>query len=153
MLRIVPALALGLIRALDSTWRYRETGREHLDAVLADGNPAIMAFLHGRTFTLLRHMTRAGNGQWISMCSKSLDGEAMARIEERLRKAWDRTLLPKPFARVDIVYGRPIDVPSKLDAAGAAALTAEVEQQFVALQQEADTLSGFGDDEPVRAPA
>jgi len=227
MLGIVPPLALALIRTLSWTWRRRETGRERFDRALADRRPVILAFLHGRTFALLRHMTRAGNGRWISMCSKSLDGEAMARIEERLgldvvrgssgrdglpaiqemirrvrsssasgaalavdgsrgprgrvqggvvrlarwtggrilpltaaaspawifRRAWDRTLLPRPFARVDIVYGEPIDVPAELTAVDAEKLAIVVEERLVELQRHADELSGFGDDEPVRAPA
>lgn len=227
MLHLVPSLALGVIRLLGWSWRYRESGREHLDEVLADDRPAIVGFLHGRTFALVHHMTRPGNGHWVSMCSKSLDGEAMARVEERLglevvrgssgrdgleavqemirrvrrsttsgaalavdgsrgprgrvqggvvrlarwtggrilpvtasarsawifRRAWDRTLLPKPFTTVHLVYGEPIEVPAKLDAAAAEAIALEVEERLVALQARADELSGGGDDEPVRAPA
>ncbi|MCZ6508228.1 MAG: lysophospholipid acyltransferase family protein [Acidobacteria bacterium] len=227
MLSVVPTLALGCIRLLAWTWRYREWDRQRFDAALADERPTIMAFLHGRTFVLLRHMTRPGNGAWVSMCSKSLDGEAMARIEERLgldvvrgssgrdglqamqeiirrvrrtpatgaslavdgsrgprghvqggivrlarwtggcilpitaaarpawifRRAWDRTLLPLPFARVDVVYGETIEVPSRLDAAGAESLRARLEESLVALQAKADEASGLADEEPVRAPS
>lgn len=225
MLTVVPALTLGLIRALDRSWRYRETDRHHFDAALADSRPTILAFLHGRTFTLLRHMCRPRNGRWLSMCSKSLDGEAMARIEERLglevvrgssgrdgleavqemirrvrrqpglgaalaidgsrgprgqvqggvirlarwtggkvlpitaaarpakifQRAWDRTLLPLPFARVEIVYGEPLEVPKKLNAHHAEELRRQLEQQMIALQHQADALAGFADSEPVRA--
>lgn len=224
MLSVVPALTLGLIRALDRSWRYRETGRHHFDAALAGSRPTILAFLHGRTFTLLRHMCRPRNGRWLSMCSKSLDGEAMARIEERLglevvrgssgrdgleavqemirrvrcqpglgaalaidgsrgprghvqggvirlarwtggkvlpitaaarpakifQRAWDRTLLPLPFARVEIVYGEPLDVPKKLNAHRAEELRRQLEEEMIVLQHRADTLAGFSDSEPVR---
>lgn len=225
MLHVVPPLALGLIRLLDWTWRYRETGREHLDRALIDPRPTIVAFLHGRTFAILCHTARASQRPWVSMCSKSLDGEAMARIEESLgldvvrgssgrdgleaiqemirrvraspasgaalavdgsrgprgrvqggvvrlarwtggsilpitasarpawifRRAWDRTLLPKPFARVEIAYGEPLAVPARLDARAAAALALELEERLVALQAVADRASGLGDEEPVRA--
>ena len=33
-------------------------------------------------------------------------------------RSWDRTVLPKPFARVEFVYGEPLTVPAKLDSAG-----------------------------------
>jgi lysophospholipid acyltransferase (LPLAT)-like uncharacterized protein len=223
---VVPPLAYGLLRLLDRTWRYHETGREHFDRALADPRPTIVACLHGRVFALLCHTARVSDRPWISMCSKSLDGEAMAHIERRLgldvvrgssgrdgleaiqemvrrvrrspasgavlavdgsrgprgrvqggivrlarwtggsilpitaaarpawifRRAWDRTLLPKPFARVEIAYGEALAVPGRLDAAAAAALSLELEERLVALQAAADRRSGFGDDEPVRAP-
>ena len=82
MTGIVPPAAWTLIQLLGMSWRFRETDREHLDGALADPRPTILAFLHGRTFTMLRHVARMGG--WVSMCSKSLDGEAMARVEERL---------------------------------------------------------------------
>jgi hypothetical protein len=66
------------------------------------------------------------------------------------RKAWDRTLLAKPFARIDIVYGDWIEVPAKLKAAAAEEHRQLVEERLIALQARADDLSGFGDTEPVR---
>ncbi|MDH3404594.1 MAG: lysophospholipid acyltransferase family protein [Acidobacteriota bacterium] len=226
MLRLAPPLGLGILNLLDRTWRYRVTGREHLEAALAGSSPTIVAFLHGRTFALLRHLVRECHGTWVSMCSKSLDGEAMARIEERLglevvrgssgrdglqalqemvrrvrhtpvagaalavdgsrgprgrvqggivrlarwtggrilpvtasarpakifRRAWDRTMLPLPFARVDVVYGELLDVPASSDAHATEALRAGLEERMVALQAQADELSGHRDDEPLRVP-
>lgn len=226
MLHLVPFVALAVLRALDRTWRYHETGGEHLAAALAGPRPTIAAFLHGRTFLLMRRLTRPGRGRWVSMCSKSLDGEAMARIEERLgldvvrgssgrdglqavqemirrvrrtpgcgaalavdgsrgprgrvqggivrlarwtggvilpltasarpawifRRAWDRTLLPMPFARVEIVYGAPIEVPAQLDAAGAETLRSRLEASLVELQARADAASGCADPRGVFDP-
>ncbi len=223
---VVPEVALALIRLLDASWRYRETDRRHLVAALGSGKPVIGAFLHGRIFLLLRHMSRRRNGRWLSMCSKSLDGDAMARVEERLgfevvrgssgggglqavvdmidrvqaspglgaclavdgsrgprgrvqggvvalarrsgglilpvtasarpahifRRAWDRTLLPLPFARVDVVYGEPFEVPARMRAAQLKEWCVDLEDRMVALQARADELSGAGDSEPVRAP-
>ena len=74
----------GLLRALHWSWRYRETGREHLEACLKSDSPTVIAFFHGRTFVLLQHMCRPRNGSWMSMWSKSSDGDAMAWIERRL---------------------------------------------------------------------
>jgi lysophospholipid acyltransferase (LPLAT)-like uncharacterized protein len=226
MLKVVPCLVLWFIKALNRTWTIRETGREHLDAAVAAREPAIAAFLHGRTFLLLRHMTRMPNANWVSMCSKSLDGEAMAQVEEKLglhvvrgssgqgglealqemiqrvrsqpgfgaglavdgsrgprghvqggivrmarwtggrilpmtasatrgwifRRSWDRTFLPFPFARVEIAYGEPIDVPRKLNAAQIEMLRRQVEDSLLRLQATVDELAGFSDEEPVQAP-
>ena len=226
MLKLVPCIAYWLIRALNRTWTIRETGREHLDNVLAAREPTIGAFFHGRTFLLLRHMTDLPNVNWVSMCSKSLDGEAMARVEEKLglhvvrgssgrdglealqemiqrvrsqpgfgaglavdgsrgprghvqggivrmarwtggrilpmtasanrgwifRRSWDRTFLPFPFARVEIAYGSPINVPRNLNAAQIESLRKQVEDSLLALQATVDELAGFSDEEPVQAP-
>ncbi len=67
------------------------------------------------------------------------------------RRAWDRTLLPWPFARVDVVFGEPIEVPSRLNAVAAEQIRVEVEESLVRLQRTADELAGFGDDMPVKA--
>lgn len=226
MQKVVPALALLSIRILDATWRYRETGRDNFDTCRETGRPVVGAFLHGRIFLLLRYMSRPRNGRWLSMCSKSLDGDAMAEIETRLgyevvrgssgrdglqaavdmirriradknlnaclavdgsrgprgrvqggivalaqrtggiilpvassarpayifKKAWDRTILPWPFARVEIVYGTPMELPSRLRGLELAELSSELEARLVELQEKADHLSGFSDPEPIQAP-
>ncbi len=222
-----PVVAFSLITLLRATWRVRETGRENFDRALASGRGPVVAFLHGRAFMLLNTIRGRKRGRWLSMCSKSLDGDGMARLERWLgfrvirgssghdglqalvdmirlmrdepglgaclavdgsrgprgvvqggiislaqrtggmiipvtisarpawifRKAWDRTLLAKPFARIDIVYGDWIEVPAKLKAAAAEEQRQLVEERLIALQARADALSGFGDTEPVRPPA
>ncbi len=224
MLTIIPSLTLGLVRFLNWTWRVHETGREQLDATVAAPEPVIAAFLHGRTFVLIRHMTKMPAAKWVSMCSKSLDGEAMAKVEERLglvvvrgssgrdgleaiqemiglvrsksgygaalaidgsrgprghvqggivrmarwtggrilpitasakpawvfRSAWDRTLLPFPFAKVVFAYGKPIDVPGKLNAKQIEEVRSLVEDRLLELQRTADSLTGFTDHEPIQ---
>ena len=226
MRHVVPSAVLALLRTLDLTWRYHETDRQHLDAVLASDRPAIGAFLHGRLVPLLRFMGRPRNGRWLAMCSKSLDGDAMARVEEGLgyevirgssgrdglqaivdmirrvrdtpglgaclavdgsrgprghvqggivslaqrtggllipmtaaarpahifRRAWDRTLLPLPFARVHLVYGEPMEIPARLRPAEFEHWRSTLEDRLVALQERADALAGWSDDAPTRAP-
>lgn len=219
MRHLVPALALFLVRTLDLTWRYRLLHRERLQACLDAEEPVVAAFLHGRTFALLRHMSRPKNGRWQSMCSKSLDGDAMTKVEEGLgltvvrgssgtdgleaivemirngrrdpglgsclavdgsrgprgrvqggivalavrcggailpvtasakpahifRSAWDRTLLPLPFARVVIAFGEPIEVPKRPNAEETETIRAELEVRLERLQAEADEVSGQSD--------
>lgn len=225
MRRVVPTLVLGLLWLLDLSWRYREIGRERFEKVRRPDRGVVGAFLHGRTFLLARFMSRPRNGRWIAMCSTSLDGDAMAAVEEGLgfvvvrgssghggllaitemikrskaspelssclavdgsrgprghvqggvislaqrtcgivvpvtasarpawifRKAWDRTMLAWPFAKVAIAFGEPLEVPAKLNRAQHDALRVELEERLVALQAEADRAVGGGDSEPVRA--
>lgn len=223
---LLPTAVTTLLRGLDFSWRYHEHDRHHLEEALASPAPVIGAFLHGRIFPLLRFMGRPRNGRWLSMCSKSLDGDAMAKVEESLgfevirgssgrdglqavvdmirrvrdtpglgaclavdgsrgprgrvqggivslaqrtggllipitaaahpalilRRAWDRTLVPAPFARVHIAYGAPMALPARLRPAEFEDWRQRLEDRLVALQSEADTLCGHGDDAPVRAP-
>lgn len=226
MRHVVPEIAFTLLRALRLTWRIRETGREHYDRSVTGGRAPVIAFLHGRAFMLLDTIRGRNERCWFSMCSQSLDGDAMSRLEERLgfdvvrgssgggglqaivdiiravrdrpgagaclavdgsrgprghvqggiislaqrtggfvlpvtisassawifRRAWDRTLLAKPFARVELVFGPPLEVPPKLKAPEFDRLRRELGTRLVALQATADALSGNGDSEPVQAP-
>jgi lysophospholipid acyltransferase (LPLAT)-like uncharacterized protein len=221
---VAPVIALTLITLLRASWRVRETGRENFDRALASGRGPVVAFLHGRAFMLLNTIRGRKRGRWLSMCSKSLDGDGMTKLEQWLgfrvirgssghdglqalvdmirlmrdepgmgaclavdgsrgprgvvqggiislaqrtggmiipvtisarpawifRKAWDRTLIAKPFARVDIVFGEWIEVPAKLKAPEAGVIREALEERLIALQAQADQLSGFGDTEPVR---
>ncbi len=225
MLYIVPFLVLGLIRALNSTWRIRETGRERFDDAVAAPEPAIGAFLHGRIFALIRNMTKTTDGKWVSMCSKSLDGDAMTQVQESLglkvvrgssgrdgleaiqemiqmirsqpgmgaalavdgsrgprghvqggvvrmarwtggqilpmaasakfawtiKGSWDRTLLPLPFARVEIVYGTAIKVPKKLNPEIIERIRLQAEESLLDLQRTANALAGANSAEPIQA--
>jgi lysophospholipid acyltransferase (LPLAT)-like uncharacterized protein len=206
----------GLLRTLHHSWRYSESGREHLDACLSSDSPTVVAFFHGRTFVLLQFMCRPGNGSWMSMCSKSSDGDAMAWIEQRLglevirgssgsggleaivdmirfvranpkigptlavdgsrgprgivkggvislaqrtggkilpisasasrahifKRSWDQTMLPLPFARVELRYGEPLSVPAKPSAEQFEAIRSSLESRLRQLQRDSDISLG-----------
>lgn len=225
MRRILPEVAWLGLRVLQLTWRVRETGRAYYDRAVGSGRSPVIGFLHGRAFMLLDTIRGRRRRRWFSMCSTSLDGDAMARLETRLgfdvirgssghgglqaiidiiravrdnpgsgaclavdgsrgprghvqggiislaqrtggmvlpvtvsasstwvfRRAWDRTMIAKPFARVEVVFGEPIEVPAKLKAPEFERLRAELEERLIALQTGADALSGLADNEPVRA--
>ena len=74
-----------LIGALGRTWRIEVVeGREHLDALLAGGPPAILAFWHDRVvlgayYTGMR-MARMQGVDVTALTSRSGDGELVARI-------------------------------------------------------------------------
>ncbi len=67
------------------------------------------------------------------------------------RSAWDRTMLPLPFAKVEIAYGKPIEVPSKLSPTQIEEIRVQVEQSLLNLQKAANEHIGFTDLEPVQA--
>ena len=222
---VAPEVAFVVLTLLRASWRVRETGREHFDHATAAGRGPVVAFLHGRAMMLLNTIRGRRRGRWLSMCSKSLDGDGMTKLEERLgfevirgssgrdglqaiidmirlmrdtpglgaclavdgsrgprgvvqggiislaqrtggvivpvtisaspawifRKSWDRTLLAMPFARVEVVFGAPVEVPPKMKAPEFSRLCTSLEDGLVALQAQADRLSGFGDTAPVRA--
>jgi lysophospholipid acyltransferase (LPLAT)-like uncharacterized protein len=77
---------------------------------------------------------------------------ASARPAWIFRKAWDRTLLPLPFSRVEVVFGEPFTVPARLRAPEMEHWRSELEERMVALQERADALAGLVDDAPIRAP-
>jgi lysophospholipid acyltransferase (LPLAT)-like uncharacterized protein len=51
--------------------------------------------------------------------------------------SWDRTMLPKPFARLDVRYGEPLAVPADLSAERLEGLRRELEKRLNGLYQEA----------------
>jgi lysophospholipid acyltransferase (LPLAT)-like uncharacterized protein len=53
-------------------------------------------------------------------------------------EGWDRFQIPKPFSRVRIVYGEPIEVPRRTTSAEIDALGARVEEALGALMRRAD---------------
>jgi lysophospholipid acyltransferase (LPLAT)-like uncharacterized protein len=52
-------------------------------------------------------------------------------------RSWDRTVIPKPFSRIDFYYGEPIFVPSELKAEGIEEYRLLLEQRLNGLYAEA----------------
>ena len=65
--------------------------------------------------------------------------------------SWDRTVVPLPFAKVHVVFGNPIEVPPRLDAAETERIRVQLERALLELHAEADGLSGFHDSAPLQA--
>jgi lysophospholipid acyltransferase (LPLAT)-like uncharacterized protein len=82
--RVLPPIVLRLYRGLGRSWRYVTHHPERFAAARASQRPLVGAFLHARTFQLLSYFSRPEQGEWVLMCSKSRDGDAMAYIEQRL---------------------------------------------------------------------
>jgi lysophospholipid acyltransferase (LPLAT)-like uncharacterized protein len=46
-------------------------------------------------------------------------------------RSWDRFLIPKPFSRVLVRFGEPIDVPEQIDSETFEALRRKVEKKMI----------------------
>lgn len=51
---------------------------------------------------------------------------------------WDRFLIPKPFARLQIVYGEPVWIPRDADEAALQAIAEDIEGRMAALTRRAE---------------
>jgi len=60
-------------------------------------------------------------------------------------RSWDRTLLPLPFARVQMTYGDPVEVPGDLDEAEEEALRAALDGAMARLDTSDDRTRGRAD--------
>lgn len=185
------ALGYATLTSLLATVRYRLTGREQRDSLIAGGTPVVHVLWHGRLLPLAHCHRGEGLG---TLISRSEDGEYIARVvrrwgyvpvrgsssrggregvtelvaqirqglsvaitpdgprgpKQKMKRGplvlaqrtgaplipvsaaadrawwfegWDRFLVPKPFARVHIVYGEPVWVPpnageDEIDALG-----------------------------------
>ena len=77
---VISAIGYPVIAALGSTFRWRQTGLEHLDSVTRSGRPPIMAFWHGRILPATVYFRRRGI---VVITSENFDGEWIAGIIER----------------------------------------------------------------------
>ena len=53
-------------------------------------------------------------------------------------KSWDKFMLPLPFSKVIVLYGKPIKVPQHISSRKLVVLKNEFEQQMIKLEQQAD---------------
>ena len=68
----------------------------------------------------------------------------------RWNASWDRTIIPKPAAKVSIGIGAPIEVPAKLDTDQMESLRRQLQQETLALHQNLDRQTGYFDPEPLQ---
>ncbi|SLN41307.1 hypothetical protein OCH7691_01746 [Oceanibacterium hippocampi] len=67
---------------------------------------------------------------------------AFSARRRRLMPSWDRFVLPAPFSSGLFLWGEPIEVPARADAAALEVARADVERRLTALADEADRLCG-----------
>jgi lysophospholipid acyltransferase (LPLAT)-like uncharacterized protein len=76
----IAALGYPFLRALGSTWKWRVSGAEHVDAIHARGLHAIHSFWHGRIFPATIYFQRR---DIVVITSENYDGEWIARIIQK----------------------------------------------------------------------
>lgn len=73
----IATLGYPVLRALGSTWRWKVSGAEHVDAIRAKGLHPIHSFWHGRILPATLYFQRRGI---VVITSENYDGEWIARI-------------------------------------------------------------------------
>ncbi len=77
---IIGALGYPAIALLGRSWRWRVTGQEHLDGILAAGRYPVMAFWHGRILPSIYYYRHR---DIVVITSDNFDGEWIAKIIHR----------------------------------------------------------------------
>ena len=73
----IATLGYPIVRSLTSTWKWKVSGAEHVDAITAAGHQPILALWHGRILAATPYFQRRGI---VAMASENFDGEWIARI-------------------------------------------------------------------------
>jgi lysophospholipid acyltransferase (LPLAT)-like uncharacterized protein len=73
----IAGLGYPVVRALCSTWKWKVSGAEHVEAVAKAGHHPILALWHGRILAATPYFARRGI---VAMASENFDGEWIARV-------------------------------------------------------------------------
>lgn len=73
----IAALGYPVVRALTSTWTWKVSGAEHVDAITNAGHHPILALWHGRILAATPYFANRGI---VAMASENFDGEWIARL-------------------------------------------------------------------------
>jgi lysophospholipid acyltransferase (LPLAT)-like uncharacterized protein len=125
---------MGMSPILGSSTRGGKTARDALlDGIGAGLSPAI-------TVDGPKGPPRQAKSGIIDIAKKSqIQVLPMAAVADRAwhLKSWDRLRIPKPFARVAVIYGEPFSVPADAQDATFEACRASLNMSLDALEQEA----------------
>ena len=58
-------------------------------------------------------------------------------------KAWDKTILPKPFSRMTIIFGEPVSIPAELTDEELETLRQSLEDELNRLTDKVDRMCGY----------
>jgi len=73
----IVTLGYPVVRGLTSTWRWKVSGAEHVDAITDAGHQPILALWHGRILAAAPYFQGRGI---VAMASENFDGEWIARL-------------------------------------------------------------------------
>lgn len=73
----IATLGYPVVRALTSTWTWKVSGADHVDAVTNAGHHPILALWHGRILAATPYFANRGI---VAMASENFDGEWIARL-------------------------------------------------------------------------
>jgi lysophospholipid acyltransferase (LPLAT)-like uncharacterized protein len=59
-------------------------------------------------------------------------------------KAWDKTIVPKPFSRMTLIFGTPVHIPADLSEHALETRCRELENELNRLTDRVDRISGYG---------
>jgi lysophospholipid acyltransferase (LPLAT)-like uncharacterized protein len=108
---VIAVIASPLLAALCRTYRWKISGAEHYDGVLASGRQPILALWHGRILPGLHYFRNRGI---VVITSRNFDGEWIARILRRFGFGTARGSTSRGGAgalvqlRRDLASGRPV---------------------------------------------
>jgi len=108
---VIAAVSTPIVEALGGTYRWREHGAEHWDAVMQAGERPILALWHGRILSATLYFRDRGV---VAITSQNFDGEWIARLMGRFGYAAARGSTSRGGARAlaqlkrDLVAGRPV---------------------------------------------
>jgi lysophospholipid acyltransferase (LPLAT)-like uncharacterized protein len=108
---VIAAVGTPVVEALGATFRWRERGAAHLDAVAREGRQPILALWHGRILAATLYFRDRGV---VAMTSENFDGEWVARLMRRFGYAAARGSTSRGGARAlaqlrrDLERNRPV---------------------------------------------
>jgi lysophospholipid acyltransferase (LPLAT)-like uncharacterized protein len=103
---LIGAAGFPALWALGSTWRWRVSGAEHLDAIRASGRVPVMAFWHGR---ILPSVIFFRHRDIVVITSDNFDGEWTAKIIHRFGYTTARGSTSRNAARAALRAKRRMD--------------------------------------------
>jgi lysophospholipid acyltransferase (LPLAT)-like uncharacterized protein len=64
--------------------------------------------------------------------------------------SWDRTVIPKPGAKIRILIGEPMELPARMDERQTESARMELQRRLIAMHVDLDARTGFSDTQPLQ---
>jgi lysophospholipid acyltransferase (LPLAT)-like uncharacterized protein len=64
--------------------------------------------------------------------------------------SWDRTVIPKPGAKIRILIGEPMELPARMDERQTELARLELQRRLLAMHLDLDARTGFTDTQPLQ---